>query len=121
MYLLMAGIVLTGTPQEGGTMMDKMQISQNIFVPMPVVLVGMQVKKSNFMTMGWCTRANANPPMIVCRIGTHHPTPEGIFETGTFPVNILSAALLIQTDYCGIVSGERPTNPGCSICFTAGL
>ncbi len=65
-------------------MMDKMQISQNFFVPMPVVLDGMQVKKSNFMTMGWCTRANANLPMIVCRIGNHHHTPKGFSRPGHY-------------------------------------
>ncbi len=87
-------------------LMDKVPIGLNFFVPMPVVLVGTQVGgRANFMTVGWCTRANANPPMIVCGIGSHHYTPRGIAGTGTFSVNIPSADLLEQTDYCGLVSG----------------
>ena len=75
---------------------------------MPVVLVGTQVEgKANFMTVGWCARANANPPMIVCGIGNHHYTPKGIAETKTFSVNIPSSDLLEKTDYCGLVSGEK--------------
>lgn len=88
--------------------MGKIQIGNNFFIPMPVVLVGTQVsEKANFMTVGWCSRANANPPMIVCGIGNHHYTPKGIAETKTFSVNIPSSDLLEKTDYCGIVSGEK--------------
>ena len=88
--------------------MDKIQIGQNFFIPMPVVLVGTQVNgKDNFMTVGWCARVNANPPMIACGIGNHHYTPKGIAETKTFSVNIPSSALLEKTDYCGLVSGEK--------------
>jgi flavin reductase (DIM6/NTAB) family NADH-FMN oxidoreductase RutF len=88
--------------------MEKQQIGNNFFIPMPVVLVGTQVKgKANFMTVGWCARANANPPMIACGIGNHHYTPQGIAETKTFSINIPSSDLLEKTDYCGLVSGEK--------------
>jgi len=88
--------------------MDKIQIGQNCFIPMPVVLVGTQVSgKANFMTVGWCSRANASLPMIVCGTGNHHHSPKGIEETKTFSVNIPSSDLLDKTDYCGLVSGEK--------------
>lgn len=87
--------------------MDKIPIGQNFFIPMPVVLVGTQVQgKANFMTVGWCARANANPPMIACGIGNHHATPKGIADMKTFSVNIPSSELLEKTDYCGLVSGN---------------
>jgi flavin reductase (DIM6/NTAB) family NADH-FMN oxidoreductase RutF len=87
--------------------MEKQQIGNNFFIPMPVVLVGTRVGgKDNFMTVGWCARANANPPMILCGIGNHHYTPKGIMETKTFSVNIPSSGLLEKTDYCGLVSGD---------------
>ena len=55
--------------------MDKIPVSPNIFIPMHVVLVGTQVTgKANFMTVGWCSRANANPPMISCGINKVHFT-----------------------------------------------
>ncbi len=88
--------------------MNKEQIGNNFFIPMPVVLVGTQVSgNANFMTVGWVARANANPPMIVCGIGNHHYTPKGIEENGTFSVNIPSTDLIVKTDYCGIVSGSK--------------
>jgi flavin reductase (DIM6/NTAB) family NADH-FMN oxidoreductase RutF len=93
--------------------MEKTQIGQNFFIPMPVVLVGTQINgKANFMTVGWITRANANPPMIVCGIGNHYYTSQGIKETKTFSVNIPSLALMAKTDYCGIVSGEKTDKSG---------
>lgn len=88
--------------------MEKQQIGQNFFIPMPVVLVGTQVEgKANFMTVGWCTRANANPPMIACGIGNHHYTVKGIAKTGTFSVNLPSIDFVEKIDYCGLVSGEN--------------
>jgi flavin reductase (DIM6/NTAB) family NADH-FMN oxidoreductase RutF len=88
--------------------MVKQKIGENFFIPMPVVLVGTQVNgKANFMTVGWCTRANANPPMIVCGIGNHHYTPKGIGESNTFSVNIPSSDMVEKTDYCGLVSGDK--------------
>ena len=96
------------TMESEETFMEKKQIGQNFFIPMPVVLVGTQVEgKDNFMTVGWCARANASPPMILCGIGNHHYTPKGIAETKTFSINIPSSDLLEKTDYCGLVSGEK--------------
>lgn len=88
--------------------MEKEQIGNNFFIPMPVVLVGTQVKgKVNFMAVGWCARVNGNPPMIACGIAQQHYTTEGVAGTKTFSVNIPSSDLLEKTDYCGIVSGAK--------------
>lgn len=93
--------------------MEKTQIGQNFFIPMPVVLVGTQVKgKANFMAVGWCARVNGNPPMIACGIANHHHTTKGIAETETFSVNIPSSALLEKMDYCGLVSGAKTDKSG---------
>ena len=88
--------------------MEKIQIGQNFFIPMPVVLVGTRVNgKANFMAVGWCARVNGNPPMIACGIANNHYTPKGITTTKTFSVNIPSSDLLEKIDYCGIVSGTK--------------
>jgi flavin reductase (DIM6/NTAB) family NADH-FMN oxidoreductase RutF len=88
--------------------MEKQQIGNNFFIPMPVVLVGTQVNgKDNFMTVGWCARVNGNPPMIACGIANNHYTPKGMSTSKTFSVNIPSSDLLEKTDYCGIVSGKN--------------
>lgn len=99
--------------------MDKISISPNVFVPMPVVLVGVQVGgKANFMPAGWCSRANANPPMISCGIAKMHHTHRGICEAKTFSVNIPSSSLMEKTDYCGLVSGSTVDKSGVfDVCY----
>lgn len=93
--------------------MEKNEIGRNFFIPMPVVLVGTQVNgKANFMAVGWCSRANGNPPMILCGIANAHHTPGGIAETETFSVNVPSSALVEKTDYCGLVSGSTVDKSG---------
>ncbi|PKL61609.1 MAG: flavin reductase family protein [Methanomicrobiales archaeon HGW-Methanomicrobiales-2] len=93
--------------------MEKSEIGRNFFIPMPVVLVGTQVNgKANFMAVGWCSRANPTPPMILCGIANAHHTPKGIATTETFSVNVPSAALVEKTDYCGLVSGNTVDKSG---------
>lgn len=87
--------------------MEKIPVGTNFFIPMPVVLLGTELNgKANFMAVGWCCRANGNPPMILCGIANQHATPGGIESTKTFSINLPSADLLSKTDYCGIVSGK---------------
>lgn len=82
--------------------------SNNVFIPMPVSLLGCTLKgKANFMAVGWVSRVNAKPPLIGLGIGRHHATPEGIIENRTFSVCFPSRADLVKTDYCGIVSGKE--------------
>ena len=99
--------------------MDKIAISTNVFLPMPVVLIGAQADgRANFMPAGWCSRANANPPMISVGINKLHFTSRGIQESGTFSVNIPSAALMEKTDYCGLVSGAAVDKSGVfTVCY----
>jgi flavin reductase (DIM6/NTAB) family NADH-FMN oxidoreductase RutF len=93
--------------------MEKQQIGNNFFIPMPVVLVGTPVKgKDNFMAVGWCARVNGNPPMIACGIAKNHYTNQGIAEFKTFSVNIPSSELLEKIDYCGLVSGAKTDKSG---------
>ncbi len=86
--------------------MERVRVSPNVSLPMPVVLVGTRLDtRANFMPVGWCCRANLAPPMLCCGIHRAHATPIGIRENGTFSVNIPSSAQLDETDYCGLVSG----------------
>jgi flavin reductase (DIM6/NTAB) family NADH-FMN oxidoreductase RutF len=87
----------------------KINIGNNVFVyPMPVTLVGTQVEgRVNFMTMGWISRVNANPPYIGIGINKNHYTTKGIMENGGFSVNFPSSDMVEKTDYCGIVSGRK--------------
>lgn len=80
---------------------------------MPVVLVGTEIEgRANFMTVGWASRANANPPMISVGINKKHKTPEGILNNKTFSINIPNAGMAVPTDYCGLVSGSKADKSG---------
>jgi flavin reductase (DIM6/NTAB) family NADH-FMN oxidoreductase RutF len=87
--------------------MDKVKIDNNVFIPMPVTLIGCLLKgKANFMTAGWVSRVNANPPHIGIGIHRSHATTEGIIENNTFSVCFPDRTTILQVDYCGIVSGK---------------
>jgi flavin reductase (DIM6/NTAB) family NADH-FMN oxidoreductase RutF len=88
--------------------MGKISTGRNVFMyPMPVTLLGTLVDgKPDFMTLGWITRVNANPPTIGCGVGRHHHSAVGIEQNKTFSINVPSAELLQKTDYCGLVSGK---------------
>lgn len=86
--------------------MERVRVSLNVVLPMPVVLVGTNLHgHANFMPAGWCCRANMVPPMLCCGIHRAHATTAGIRENGTFSVNIPSSSQMTATDYCGLVSG----------------
>ena len=88
--------------------MIKEKIGNNVFIPMPVCIVGaICTGKENYMTVGWITRANAKPPMIVICIGKTHLTWKGITENEEFSVNFPTAKDLAKTDYIGIISGAK--------------
>ena len=93
--------------------MNQVKLRNNVFIPMPVSLVGSIVnQKVNFMAVGWVTRANANPPMIAVGIGRHHYTGNGIIEKKEFSVCFPSTELIKKTDYVGLVSGKDVDKSG---------
>lgn len=88
--------------------MKNTKIANNVFIPMPVTLVGCLFKgRANFMTAGWVSRVNANPPWIGVGINRSHATAEGIRENNTFSICFPSRADIVKTDYCGVVSGRK--------------
>jgi flavin reductase (DIM6/NTAB) family NADH-FMN oxidoreductase RutF len=88
--------------------MKKEKIQNDILIPMPVTIVGAICNgKENYMTVGWITRANANPPLIAIGINNSHLTWKGITENEEFSVNFPTAKDLLKTDYIGLVSGAK--------------
>ena len=88
--------------------MNNIKIDNNVFIPMPVTLVGCLIKgKANFMTAGWVTRVNANPPWIGVGVNRAHATPDGIMENKSFSICFPNREDIVKTDYCGIVSGKK--------------
>ena len=89
--------------------MAKVKIPEQAFIyPMPMVLVGTRMgEKVNFMAVGWVTRVNHKPPLMMVAINKIHLTNEHIRNRGKFSVNIPHIELLEKTDCCGLVSGRK--------------
>lgn len=87
--------------------MEKLKLGKkNYLYPSPIVLVGANVNgKPNYVTVSYCGIANRSPAMIVISLNKLHYTRKGITENRVFSINIPSVDMIIDTDYCGIVSG----------------
>ena len=76
--------------------------------PKPALLIGANFNgKPNFMTVACFSGGPSKPPMVSITIQRQCYTYEGIKQNGTFSVNVPSAHLVRETDYCGIVSGAE--------------
>ena len=81
---------------------------QTWIYPMPALLIGVNVDdKPNFMTVAWSGIANGEPPMISIALRHQRYTLRGIRQNLTFSVNVPSADLVRETDYCGLASGSK--------------
>ena len=89
-------------------MMKKVLLTpQPLICAPPTVLVGTMVNgKPNFMTVAWCGVANSNPPMVSVAIRPGRYTLKGM-QNREFSVNIPSADIVKEADYCGMVSGAE--------------
>ncbi|MFH1662923.1 MAG: flavin reductase family protein [Chloroflexota bacterium] len=89
--------------------MAKVKLGPSTFVcPQPVFLVGANVDdKPNFITVAWGSIASERPSMISIAIRHIRYTLKGIKQTGTFSINIPSEDIVVEADYCGIVSGAK--------------
>lgn len=80
---------------------------RTLLYPLPAVLVGANVEgKPNFMAAAWCGIVNSTPPMLSVSLQHHRHTLKGIKANNTFSVNVPCADMVMETDYCGIVSGS---------------
>jgi len=79
--------------------------AKNCLYPLPTTLIGTLVNdKPNFITIAHVGIMDLGS--ISLGIGKSHYTNSGIKANGTFSVNIPSVKLVIETDYCGLVSGK---------------
>ena len=89
--------------------MEKKKLGpQTLLFPMPAILVGAMVgERPNFMTAAWCGIAASKPPAVSVGLQKVRHTLKGILEHDTFSINVPSASLARQVDYCGIYSGVK--------------
>lgn len=94
--------------------MKKAQLGPGtLLYPMPAFLIGAEVDgKPNFLTAAWSGIACSNPPMLTVALQHHRFTLKGIRDQRVFSVNVPSTEMVKETDYCGIVSGEREDKVG---------
>jgi flavin reductase (DIM6/NTAB) family NADH-FMN oxidoreductase RutF len=81
----------------------------NALYPMPTTLVGATVEtKPNFLAVAHVGILNHGTPQYLS-IGLHksHYSNIGIRENRTFSICLPSEALMIETDYCGIMTGKK--------------
>ena len=80
--------------------------TENCLYPMPAVLVGMLVNdKPNYITIAHLGIMDMHH--ISISVNQEHYSCAGIKENEAFSINIPSASLVEQLDYCGLVSGDR--------------
>ena len=78
----------------------------NALYPMPTVLVGATVNgKPNFITIAHVGIMTYDH--ISLGMGKIHHTNAGIKENKTFSVCLPSEGLVVETDYCGIMTGKK--------------
>jgi flavin reductase (DIM6/NTAB) family NADH-FMN oxidoreductase RutF len=74
----------------------------------PTVLIGVDVDgKPDFTTVAWTGVAASVPPSITIALQHHRHSLKGVRQNMSFSVNIPSAGLVKETDYCGLASGAR--------------
>ena len=81
----------------------------NALYPMPTTLVGATVNgKPNFLAVAHVGILNHGTPQYLS-IGLHksHYTNAGISENKAFSICLPSEDLMIETDYCGIMTGKK--------------
>ena len=90
------------------TTMDRITLGPMPYMSvMPTVLVGANVKgKPNYMTAAWATVACMAPPMVCVALNKTRYTVKGIEENKTFSLNVPSLKQVVETDHCGLVSGN---------------
>jgi flavin reductase (DIM6/NTAB) family NADH-FMN oxidoreductase RutF len=79
--------------------------AKNCLYPMPTILVGALVNgKPNYITIAHV--GITEPTAVSLGMNKIHYTNQGIKTNKTFSINIPSAAMVKETDYCGLVSGK---------------
>lgn len=93
-----------------------------LLFPTPSVLVGTIVdEKANFMTAAWCGIASSKPPAISVAVRGERHTLKGILTHKEFSINVPSAAMAEEVDFCGIYSGRKEDKSNIFELFTGEL
>lgn len=86
----------------------KLQLGQNdILFPVPAALIGSSYENTNdIITISWVGMVSSTPPTIGISLDKSRHSLDLIRRSKLFSVNIPSAQLYQEVDYCGLVSGK---------------
>lgn len=88
--------------------MKKQLGPSDTFFPTPITLVTSgTLEKPNIITVAWVGMVCSEPPTIAVSMTKKRHTTELIRTHGEFAVNIPVASMVVEVDYCGIVSGKK--------------
>jgi flavin reductase (DIM6/NTAB) family NADH-FMN oxidoreductase RutF len=80
----------------------------DILFPVPAALVAVgSVERPNLLTIAWIGMMASNPPILAISLKKGRYSLGIIRAEREFTVNIPSAAQIIETDFCGLVSGRN--------------
>lgn len=80
----------------------------DIFFPVPAALiVSGTYEHPNIITVSWIGIMGSDPPTMAISLKKSRYSLKLIRDSNEFTVNIPSAELFKETDYCGIVSGRK--------------
>ena len=81
----------------------------NALYPMPTTLVGATVNgKPNFLAVAHVGILNhGDPQYLSIGLAKVHYSNAGIFENRAFSICLPSEDLMVETDYCGLVTGKK--------------
>jgi flavin reductase (DIM6/NTAB) family NADH-FMN oxidoreductase RutF len=89
--------------------MNKVKLGpQTLVYPKPAFLIGADIDtRPNFLTVAWGGIACGSPPMVSVAIRKNRYTLKGIKQNMAFSLNVTSKDYVVETDYCGIISGSK--------------
>jgi flavin reductase (DIM6/NTAB) family NADH-FMN oxidoreductase RutF len=78
-----------------------------LFTPVVLVTCQDEGEKPNIITLAWVGVANSDPPMISVAIRPGRHSHGIIKKTREFIVNLPTAGILKEMDFCGVASGSQ--------------
>lgn len=80
----------------------------NMLYPLPAVLVTCRDENGNdnVLTIAWTGTICSDPPMLYISVRPERHSYPMIKKTGEFVVNLTTEAIVKETDYCGVRSGN---------------
>ncbi len=80
---------------------------KKIMFPCPTTLVVTgSFEKANIVTIAWVSLLSSSPPTLGISVGQNGFSGNEIKKNGNFSVNIASANIMTESDFCGINSGK---------------